>query len=101
MSPVSDGQISDTSPMELENARDTIYRWHQLMWRLDEVDELSYNGVVEDEAVGFETERAAIREELAKIEAGILRDDVTRLHEAHATDRAYREQLREMEEGER
>jgi hypothetical protein len=73
------------------------YRWHQIVWRLDELDRLSADGVPVDEVASFDAERAALSAEAARIE-GILGPEASaRLRRSHTADRAYRRQLEEMD----
>ena len=48
---------------------DVIYRWHQIMFRLDEMDEMVTIGLTEDEAGSIDEERSALAGELKQVEA--------------------------------
>ena len=75
------------------------YRWHQVMFRLDEMDEIAARGLVEEEAAAFEAERNALSHELLlRLEPQLGPAEVERLRLAHERDRAYAAQLRQMEE---
>lgn len=78
---------------------DVRYRWHQVMFRLDEMDEISANGVAEEEAAAFEAERTALSHELLlRLEPQLGPAEVEQLRLAHDRDRAYARQVRQMEE---
>lgn len=78
---------------------DTRYRWHQVMFRLDEMDEISANGLAEEEAAAFEAERTALSHELLlRLEPRLGPAEVECLRLAHERDRAYAHQVRQMEE---
>jgi hypothetical protein len=47
---------------------DVIYRWHQIMFRLDEMDEMVTIGLTEDEAGSIAEEGAALAQELKQVE---------------------------------
>ena len=73
------------------------YRWHTIVWRLDELDRLSADGLPVDEVAAFDAERAALGAEAARIEEALGPEISTRLRRSHAADRAYRRQLEEMD----
>ena len=78
---------------------DARYRWHQVMFRLDELDELAASGVTEDEVAAFEAERTALSHELLlRLEPQLGPAEVEELRLAHERDRAYARQVRQMEE---
>lgn len=80
---------------------DIRYRWHQVMFRLDEMDEISANGLPEEEAAAFEAERTALSHELLlRLEPRLGPAEVERLRLAHERDRAYAHQVRQIEEEE-
>ena len=74
-----------------------VYRWHQVVWRLDELDRLSADGLPIDEVAAFDAERADLAAEAAGIEAALGPEASSRLRRSHAADRAYRRQLEEMD----
>jgi hypothetical protein len=80
-----------------DNVNDVVYRWHQLMFRLDELDEIAEAGVPEEEQAAHHDERERITREIGEIEAGLGTARVARLRSAHESDRAYARQMREME----
>ncbi|HET7292702.1 MAG TPA: hypothetical protein VFM88_09765 [Vicinamibacteria bacterium] len=86
--------------MTEEAFSDVVYRWHELMFRLDEMEETAASGVTEDEAQAFERERAEIQEELRGIEARLGEARVSTLRSGHEHDRAYAQQVRQIEDEE-
>jgi hypothetical protein len=76
---------------------DAAYRWRQLVWRLDEMDRQSADGLPVDEVSAFDAERAALGAEIARIEAALGPEPSARLRRAHEADRAYRRQLEEFD----
>ena len=83
---------------EVPTLEELVYRWHQIMFRLDEIDEMLVTGLTEDEAGALDTERAGLESELSRLEAALGGASVTRLRGAHELDRAYARQMRQMEE---
>jgi len=77
---------------------DVVYRWHQIMFRLDEMDEMVTIGLTEDEAGSIDEERSALAGELKQVEAQLGAASVARLHRGHENDRAYARQKRQMDE---
>ena len=77
---------------------DVVYRWHQIMFRLDEMDEMVTIGLTEDEAGSIDEERAALAAELRRVEAQLDGASVERLRSGHENDRAYARQKRQMDE---
>lgn len=75
-----------------------VYRWHQLMFRQDELDEMVVTGLTEDEAGALDAERARIGRELVAIEGFLGAASVARLKAAHEHDQAYARQRRQMDE---
>jgi hypothetical protein len=83
---------------EEPNLGDVAYRWHQIMFRLDEMDEMVTIGLTEDEADSIDEERLALVEELKRVEARLGAASVERLRSGHENDRAYARQKRQMDE---
>jgi hypothetical protein len=81
-----------------QSVTEVIYRWHQIMFRLDEMDETVAAGVTEDEAGNFDAEGADLRREIGEIERRLGVARVARLRASHELDRAYARQIRELEE---
>jgi hypothetical protein len=82
-----------------DSLADVRYRWHQVMFRLDEMDEIAAHGVPEEEAAAFEAERNALSHELLlRLEPQLGPPEVERLRLAHERDRAYARQVRQIEE---
>jgi len=77
---------------------DVIYRWHQIMFRLDEMDEMVTIGLTEDEAGSIAEEGAALAQELKQVETQLGAARVERLRNGHEHDRAYARQRRQMDE---
>ena len=84
--------------MSDETFESVVYRWHELMFRLDEMDEAAATGMAEDEVPAFDKERAAIAAELLALEARLGTARVSGLQAGHERDRAYARQLRQIEE---
>lgn len=84
--------------MSEETVTEVIYRWHQIMFRLDEMDETVVRGVTEDEAANFDAERADLQRELAEAESRLGLARVSRLKASHELDSAYARQMRQMDE---
>lgn len=83
--------------MSGRGSADELYRWHELMWRLHDLDEHEAHGLPEDEVHAHDATRDALVEELGRLEAALGAEEVARLRRAHERDRAYRRQLHEME----
>lgn len=83
---------------EEPSLRDIIYRWHQIMFRLDELDEMVTIGLTEDEAGSIDEERAALAGELKRVEAQLGAPGVDGLRNGHEHDRAYARQKRQVDE---
>jgi hypothetical protein len=81
-----------------DNVGDVMYRWHQIMFRLDEMDEIVVTGLTEDESAAFEAEHVELRREVLELETRLGVARVGRLKAAHELDRAYARQAREEEE---
>jgi hypothetical protein len=84
-----------TAPKDDDPA--AVYRWHQVVWRMDELDRLSADGLPEDEVAAFDAERSALGAEAALLEETLGPETSARLRRSHAADRAYRLQLEEMD----
>lgn len=84
--------------MSDETVPEVIYRWHQVMFRLDEMDEVVAAGVTEEEAGNFDAERSALERELSEVEGRLGVSRVARLRASHELDRAYARQMREQDE---
>ena len=84
--------------MSDETFEDVVYRWHKLMFRLDEMAEMAASGMTEEEAVAFEREREEIASELQALEARLGQARVSGLHAGHERDRAYAQQVRQIDE---
>lgn len=84
--------------MSEESVTEIIYRWHQVMFRLDEMDEMIAAGVTEDEAGNFDAERSDLQRELSEVEGRLGVARVARLKASHELDRAYARQMRELDE---
>ena len=82
----------------MPSIEDVIYRWHQIMFRLDELDEMVVTGLTEEEAGALDDERAGLGRELAAVEAHLGAASVGRLRAGHEHDRAYARQMRQMDE---
>ena len=80
-----------------EDGPAAAYRWHQIAWRVDELDRLSANGLPLEEVAGFDAERAALDAEAARIEEALGPEASNNLRRSHAANRAYRRQLEEMD----
>jgi hypothetical protein len=76
---------------------EAVYRWHQLVWRLDDLDRRSADGLPVDEVASFDAEREALGAEIARIEKALGPEASTLLRRSHQADRAYRRQLEEMD----
>ena len=83
---------------DLMDAGGVIYRWHQIMFRLDEMDEMMVIGLTEDEVDAIDAERRSLAEELRRLEAQLGGASVDQLRNAHEHDRAYARQKRQMDE---
>jgi hypothetical protein len=83
---------------EAPTLEELVYRWHQVMFRLDEIDEMLATGLTEDEAGALDAERANHDRELAAIEGQLGDASVTRLRRGHELDQAYARQMRQMDE---
>jgi hypothetical protein len=81
-----------------ETFEEVVYRWHELMFRLDELDELGAAGITEEEAAGFDRERQASKTELERLESRLGQASVSGLRAGHERDRAYAQQMRQMDE---
>jgi len=68
------------------------------MFRLDEMDEIAATGMAEEETEAFDGERAAIAAELLRLEARLGEAEVSGLRAGHERDRAYAQQVRQIEE---
>ena len=75
-----------------------VYRWHQLVWRLDELHVQSADGLPVEDVAAFDSERATLLAEIARLEDALGPERSARLRRGHEADRAYRRQLDEMEE---
>ena len=75
-----------------------VYRWHELMFRLDDLDEVAASGMDDQEASAFDRERGEIVVELSAIEARLGDALVPGLRAGHERDRAYARQVRQIEE---
>ena len=84
--------------MNDETFSDVVYSWHKLMFRLDEMEETAATGLTEEEAQAFEREREEIANELRSLEARLGQAQVSGLRAAHDRDRAYAQQVRQIEE---
>ena len=84
--------------MSEDNVNEAVYRWHQIMFRLDEMEEMVERGLTEEEQAAFDVERRGLGEELAVIEARLGSARLLRLKSSHESDRAYARQMRAMEE---
>jgi len=81
-----------------ESFSEVVYRWHTIMFRLDELDEAEATGMTEDEARALEAEHVELRRELAAVEASLGQARVSGLRAAHESDQAYDRQRRQIEE---
>ena len=77
---------------------EVIYRWHQIMFRLDEMDETIAAGLTEEEVGNLDAERADLKHELSEVETRLGVARVARLRASHELDRAYARQMRELDE---
>ncbi len=84
--------------MSDETFADVVYRWHRIMFRIDELDEAEATGMTEDEARALEAEHRALRLELAAVEARLGQARVSGLRTDHESDRAYDRQRRQIDE---
>lgn len=84
--------------MSEESFSDVVYRWHKLMFRLDEMEETAATGLTEEEAQAFEREREEIANELRSLEARLGQAHVSGLRAGHERDRAYARQMRQIDE---
>lgn len=84
--------------MSDETVTEVIYRWHQIMFRLDEMDEIVMTGLTEEEAANFDAERSDLQRELTDLEQRLGVARVGRLKASHETDRAYARQMRQIDE---
>jgi hypothetical protein len=80
-----------------ETFADVVYRWHQIMFRLDELDETLATGMTEEESRSLEAEQQALRSEIASVEEKLGQAKVSGLRSGHEHDRAYDRQRRQME----
>lgn len=76
---------------------EAVYRWHQIVWRLDDLDRQSADGLPVDEVAAFDAERTALRAEIERLEEALGAELSARLRRSHEADRAYRRQLEEMD----
>ena len=86
--------------MSDETFEGIVYRWHQLMFRLDEMEEMAASGMTEEEAGAFDRERDEIATELRALETRLGQARISGLRADHERDRAYAQQMRQMEEEE-
>jgi hypothetical protein len=83
---------------EAGGSDDVAYRWHQIMFRLDELDETVATGMTEDEAGALDDERASLLRELQAVEGRLGTQNSAALRAAHEHDRAYARQRRQIDE---
>lgn len=79
------------------DSSNALYRWHELMWRLHDLDEHEAHGLPQDEVEAHDATRGALVEELGRLEGALGAEEVARLRQAHERDRAYRRQLHELD----
>lgn len=75
-----------------------VYRWHEIMFRLDELDETEAVGMTEDEANALAGERRALQQELARVEGHLGQGRVCGLRTSHELDRSYARLMRQVDE---
>lgn len=84
--------------MSDESFAEVVYRWHQVMFRLDELDETEAVGMTVEEANALEAERVELQRELQAVEGRLGQAQLGGLRASHELDRAYARQMRQMEE---
>lgn len=84
--------------MSDESFAQVVYRWHEIMFRLDELDETEAVGMTEDEASALARERAALQQEIAEVEGRLGQARVGGLRASHELDRSYAQLMRQMSE---
>lgn len=84
--------------MSDESFAQFVYRWHEIMFRLDELDETEAVGMTEDEASALAGERDALQQELRSVEGQLGNARVSGLRASHELDRSYAQLMRQMDE---
>jgi hypothetical protein len=75
-----------------------VYRWHEIMFRLDELDETEAVGMTEDESSALAGERASLQRELEAVEGQLGQARVSGLRASHELDRSYARLMRQVDE---